>query len=217
MKIRYLISLILVIFLCGCQSAPTEDYRQLPVEGVERIDVDFGSTHTTVVQTDVEEMEMILHLDDNGPGLQVDAVQKSISVSLGSDIRRLFSRDKPRLEIRLPASYEGRLVMKGSSGDLEVDELHTKGLEIDSSSGNLTLTALTVQGDVSIKTTSGAVKLGLQTEPNAMFQLSSNSGRRSIAYPLKERNETRKETAGKSGSGDHHVIIDTASGNISIK
>lgn len=90
MRIRYLMSLILAIFLCGCQSAPTEDYRQLPVEGVERMDIDFGSTPTTVVQTDTEEMKINLHLDDNGPGLQVDAKQRSISVSLGSDIKGYF-------------------------------------------------------------------------------------------------------------------------------
>ncbi|MCM3225899.1 DUF4097 family beta strand repeat-containing protein [Terribacillus saccharophilus] len=217
MKIRYLLSLCFVIILCGCQTTPNEDYRQLSVESVEKIHLDFGSTDTSVIQTDSSELEIILHLDDNGPGLKVEAERGSIFVSLGSDIRRLFSRDKPKLELRIPESYLGRLIFEGSSGNLDVENLHIKGLAIDSSSGNLTLNALAVQGDISIKTTSGAVHLGIQeVEPNALFRLSSNSGRRAITYPLMDRNETKKMTTGKSGSGDYRVAIDTASGNISV-
>lgn len=49
------------------------------------------------------------------------------------------------------------------------------------------------------------------------MMLQSGSGRRSVAVPLQDRNESNRKTEGRTGDGEFEVRLKTSSGNISIK
>lgn len=91
-------------------------------------------------------------------------------------------------------------------------------LQVTGSSGKVTLDFLELQGDVSVKTSSGNVDLTLNDEtPDAAISMKSNSGNHSLGLILDQKKDDSKETSGISGSGTHEIHLETTSGNISIR
>ncbi|MEF7439559.1 DUF4097 family beta strand repeat-containing protein [Paenibacillus lautus] len=75
-----------------------------------------------------------------------------------------------------------------------------------------------MNNDVDVSATSGNVNIQLDEEtPDATWMLQSGSGRRSVAVPLQDRNESNRKTEGRTGDGEFEVKLKTSSGNISIK
>ncbi|MFB7160435.1 DUF4097 family beta strand repeat-containing protein [Lysinibacillus sp. NPDC056232] len=137
---------------------------------------------------------------------------------MDSDITRLFNLSKkPTLEVKVPRQFKGKIIIDGSSGNVNGKELIQNDIEIRSSSGHVKLHFIKLNNDVKITTTSGKVSVNFDEEqPNLALDLHTNSGRPSIDFTLYGNSKTKKGLQGISGNGDHKMQIVTKSGNIDL-
>ncbi|XID96202.1 DUF4097 family beta strand repeat-containing protein [Paenibacillaceae bacterium WGS1546] len=138
---------------------------------------------------------------------------------LKSDIGRMLNIGKmPRLIIRIPSNYEGKVTVDGSSGNVKIKNLNARKLDIKGSSGNVSLDYSEISSDIDVSVKSGNIRLNLEDKNSSIqWLLQSGSGRRSVAIPLENREQSNRKTQGQTGDGSFHVRLQTTSGNITIQ
>lgn len=219
-RLSLLCVLMVTLLLSACTSDDTaEDIRHASLEDIHTVHIDHGSTPLTLEVADVDSLEASLLLPRGGEGIIVDESQKSLNIRLNSDISRLINLGKkPRLHVVIPASFERRVVVKGSSGSVTGRELRSHSLHIEGKSGGILLEYAELNQDLNVSVHSGNVRLRLaDSEPDASWRLQSSSGRRSVAFPLDGQSEQKRRTEGTTGSGSVHVSIETKSGSITVE
>ena len=222
MKKYYMVMsfILTIVFLSACSGGEEiEDIQMASLKDIDSIYIENGSTNIDVVSAEIEELEAYLLLYDNGPGVVMEKGKQKLTIRLKNDISRLFKIDRmPHLEVRVPNEFKGKIIVKGSSGNVVGKDLQTHDLQVNGSSGNVKLGFLDFHSEVHVTTTSGNVDIALnEDEPDATLLLKSNSGRRSVGIVLKDKQQSKKETKGVSGTGDYDVQLETSSGNISLK
>lgn len=221
---RYTIAAILwtltMLLLSACNSTDENgNLQRVTLEEVEVLEIDHGSTTLYVETADVEALEVSLLRNSKSAGAVVDKKGDRIKIHLDNDITRMLNIGKmPQLSVRIPANYEGKVIIDGSSGNVTGTGLQNHSFQVKGKSGNISLAFLRLNHDVEVSVTSGNVNIHLEEEtPDATWVLRSGSGRRSIAVPLEDRRHSNRKTEGRSGNGRHEVKLRTSSGNISIK
>jgi len=219
---KYCVYLLLVgmLFLSACSNNEKEAELQIiSLAEVDLLHIDHGSTTLEIESADIESLEATLLMNNNGPGIVIDEGKQKIKIRLKSDIKRMLNAGKmPQLSIRIPTNYEGKVMIEGSSGNVKIKNLNTHKLNIKGSSGNVSLDYLEIKGDISISVKSGNLLLNLEDkDSNIYWLLQSGSGRRSVAIPLENRQQSNRKTQGQTGDGSFHVQLKTTSGNITIK
>lgn len=212
---------ILTLFLLSACNSTYEDgdLERVMLEEVEVLEIDHGSTTLYVETADVEALEVSLLRNSKSAGAVVDEKGDRVKIHLDNDITRMLNIGKmPQLSVKIPANYQGKVVIKGSSGNVIGTELQNHSFQVKGKSGNISLAFLRLNNDVEVSATSGNVNIQLNEEtPDATWMLQSGSGHRSIAVPLEDRRQSNRKTEGRSGDGRHKVRLKTTSGNISIK
>ncbi|MEY9974888.1 lia operon protein LiaG [Lysinibacillus sp. RC46] len=212
--------ILTIMFLSACVGGEeSEDIQMASLKDIDSIYIENGSVNLDVVSADIEELEANLFLYDNGPGIVMEKGKRKLTIRLKNDISRLFKIGRmPHLEVRVPTEFKGEIIVNGSSGNVVGKNLQTHDLQVNGSSGSVKLDFLDFHSEVHVTTTSGKVDIALnEDEPNATFLLKSNSGRRSVGIVLNDKQQSKKETKGTSGTGDYEVQLETSSGNISLK
>lgn len=212
---------ILSMFLlsaCGSRGEE-EDLQRVTLEDVEVLEIDHGSTTLFVETADVEALEVSLLRSGSSAGAVVDQKDNRVKISLDNDITRMLNIGRmPQLRVKIPADYAGKVEIDGSSGKVTGTGLQNHSLQVKGKSGNISLAFARLNNDVDVSATSGNVNIQLDEEtPDATWVLQSGSGRRSIAVPIQDRNESNRKTEGRTGDGEFEVKLKTSSGNISIK
>jgi len=216
----YLLLLAGMLLLSACSNnEDTEELQAISLEGVDILYIDHGSTALEVESADIESLEAILLMNNNGPGIVIDEGKQKIKIQLKSDIKRMLNIGKmPQLSIRIPNNYEGNVTINGSSGNVKITNLNAHKLDIKGSSGNVSLDYLEINGDINVSVKSGNVLLNLEDkDPDIDWLLQSGSGRRSVGIPLGNRQQSNRKTQGQTGDGSFDVRFQTNSGNITIK
>lgn len=209
-----------VFLLSACSSAGEEEQLQrVTLEKVEELEIDHGSTTLFVETADVEVLEVSLLQSGNSAGAVVDQDGHRMKIRLDNDITRMLNIGRmPQLHVRIPQDYAGKVIVDGSSGKVTGTGLQNHSLQVKGRSGNISLAFTRLNNDVEVSATSGNVNIQLDEEtPDATWMLQSGSGRRSIAVPIQDRNESNRKTEGRTGDGEHKVKLKTSSGNISIQ
>jgi len=215
---KYYVYLLLVgmLFLSACGS--NGDMQAVSLKGIDSIYIDHGSTTVEVESADIESVEASW-LNNDGPGIVIDEEKETIHIRLKSDIRQIVNIGKmPQLSIRIPTSYEGKVTIDGSSGNVKINNLNTSKLDIKGKSGNVSLDYLEINHDIYVSVKSGNVVLNLEDkDSNVNWLLQSGSGKQSVAIPLNNREQSNRKTQGQTGDGSFNVQLETTSGNITIK
>ncbi|KOR87969.1 DUF4097 family beta strand repeat-containing protein [Paenibacillus solani] len=209
-----------LFLLSACNSTDEDgDLQRVTLEEVEVLEIDHGSTTLFVETADVDALEVSLLRNSKSAGAVVDKKGDRVKIHLDNDITRMLNIGKmPQLSVKIPANYEGKVVIEGSSGSVTGTELQNHSFQVKGKSGSISLAFIRLNNDVEVSATSGNVNIQLDEEtPHATWMLQSGSGRRSIAVPLEDRRQSNRKTEGRSGDGRHEVKLKTSSGNISIK
>ncbi|MGG3310530.1 DUF4097 family beta strand repeat-containing protein [Paenibacillus sp. 2KB_20] len=215
-----ILCVLCVLLLSACNSTDEEEALQrVTLEEVEVLEIDHGSTTLFVETANVEALEVSLLRNTKSAGAVVDQDGNRVKIRLDNDITRMLNIGRmPQLSVRIPADYEGKVVIDGSSGKVTGTGLQNHSLEVKGKSGNISLAFTRLNNDVEVSATSGNVNIQLDEEtPDVTWMLQSGSGHRSIAVLLQDRKESNRKTEGRSGHGKHEVKLKTSSGNISIK
>lgn len=217
-----IVKLLLVtgfFWLTACSSSEAEDTQVIALTDIETIHIDHGSTTLHVLETDAEELEASLIMHDDGPGIAWDKRKDRLTISLNRDVTRLLNLGRmPELYVRIPAGYDGKLLVEGTSGQARIRDLHAGELEVKGKSGNIELTYPEINHPVKVTVSSGNVHMSLGSSGSDVnFMLESSSGRRSVAFPLEDHENTKRKTKGRIGDGSYPVHIKTSSGNITIE
>jgi len=216
---KYYVCLLLagMLFLSACGS--NEEAKQtVSLKGINNIYIDHGSTTVEVESADIESVEASW-LNNNGPGIVIDKEKEHINIRLKSDFRNIVNIGKmPQLSLRIPANYEGKVTMDGSSGNVKIKNMDTQKLDIKGKSGNVSLYYLEINNDIDVSVKSGNVLLTLEDkDSNVNWVLQSGSGKRSVAIPLEDSKQSNRKTQGQTGDGSFTVQLQTTSGNITVK
>jgi len=214
---KYYVCLLLagMLFLSACGS--NEEAKQtVSLKGINNIYIGHGSTTVEVESADIESVEASW-LNNNGPGIVID--KENINIRLKSDFRNIVNIGKmPQLSLRIPANYEGKVTMDGSSGNVKIKNMDTQKLDIKGKSGNVSLDYLEINNDIHVSVKSGNVLMNLEDkDSNVNWVLQSGSGKQSVAIPLNNSKQSNRKTQGQTGDGSFNVQIETTSGNITIK
>ncbi|WP_258276500.1 DUF4097 domain-containing protein [Paenibacillus sp. SC116] len=189
------------------------------LKDIQTIYINHGSTALHVSSYDGEDLKTSFIAYDDGPGIKLDKSKSELNISLKSDISRMLNlKDKPELFVQIPSQYEGRVIIKGSSGQVNIQDTNAETLEVRGKSGNITMDFSEIKNHIDISATSGNVLLKLERkDSNANWHLQTSSGKRSIAFPLDNHTFTNKKTEGQTGDGTYSVQMKTSSGNITVK
>ena len=107
-------------------------------------------------------------------------------------------------------------VLDVSSGNIDLKH-YTGQLEADVSSGNLTIQMDELSDDVKVEVSSGHVELDLPDHANFTLDGNVSSGFISNSFPLKDKQESKRELKGINGTGENHVDLSVSSGKIEVK
>lgn len=211
--------LICIFSISACGHNEIEDLQMMSLYGIDTIHIDHGSTTVHVSTADVAELEASLLMHDNGPGVLFDKERRNLKIRLKSDVRRVLNIGQmPELFIRVPIGYEGKIIVDGSSGHVNINDLYAEELDIRGKSGNISLDYTEITNEIKVSVKSGNVLLKLEnTDSNVHWLLQTGSGRRSVAIPLENRQQTSRKTEVRTGDGSFNIQIKTASGNITVK
>ena len=219
-KLRFYLIISLFFLLAGCAKGEEEAFQIASLESIDTIHIDYGSTKLQLISDDtVDDLELSLLHYDGGPGISLNEGSGSLHIGVKNSTFRLFNLQRmPKLEVRIPDSYTGTVIADGTSGTMEGLNLQIPSLKVSGSSGKVTLDFLELQGDVSVKTSSGNVDVTLNdATSDASVTMKSKSGSHSLGLILDQKSDDGNETSGILGNGTHHIHLETTSGNISIR
>ncbi len=110
--------------------------------------------------------------------------------------------------------------LTSTSGDLRVEDLQG-GAEVNSSSGEITLSYLEFNADLEVRSSSGDVKLSLTKAAQFRLKARASSGDIYCEFPVTlagaSSEMSRNTIVGTVGDGTHKVVVQTSSGDITIR
>jgi len=214
-----LLAALLIVGACNSNSIETPDEIQhAAITDIETVQIDHGSTPLLLEVAEVETLQATLLLPRGKGGINMDEARGTLRIHLQNNIANMFNLGKmPQLHVIIPSHFTGKVVVKGSSGNVIGDNLRSHHLDIQGKSGNVTLRYAELNHDLTVSLHSGSVRMQLdESEPSATWLLQTKSGRRSIDFLLDEQQQKKGVTAGTTGTGSVNVNLETKSGNITI-
>jgi len=109
----------------------------------------------------------------------------------------------------------GAVEVDTGSGDVDILH-HTGSADINTSSGDITLGLDGGEGEIVIDTSSGEVDIVMYGVDAYKVDISTGSGSISSRVPMTVRDASRRKLSGRYGEGGFSLIVNTASGSVSI-
>ncbi len=160
-----------------------DERRTFSPEGTAEINVQTSSTDVLVGKSEGSSIEVYLHgtvrtsRSEAIPTLQAEQTGELLQIATERKNKRTwflgFYSDDLVLEIRVPEQYRNRLVVRTSSGDVDITDQNLSELSVDTSSGDMQLRSVQAAA-VSLESSSGDQEAeNLQAEYS---ELTSTSG-----------------------------------------
>lgn len=216
-KYIFLISLILIIFMQGCGNSDGENSQSAKVDDIKTIVIDHGSTNLLLKSADQQDLKATY----SNQNITMDKNDEQITLGIKKNLfhigPKLNMNDK--FEVIIPDNFAGKLVINGSSGDVSSDQLSTNNLDIETKSGNISISFKDFHSDVHAVTTSGNIDLLLNEEsPDVQLKSETVSGDEMINIPISsDESHDEKEIAGTASTGSYEIDVETISGNITVR
>jgi len=168
-----------------------------------------------VVRTSSGDVDII---DQNLSELSVDTSSGDIQLrSVQAATVSMESSSGDQEAENLQAEYSE---LTSTSGDVRVGDL-TGGAKVKSSSGKITLSYLEFNADLEVRSSSGDVKLFLTETARFRLEARASSGDISCEFPLTlagaSSEMSRNAVVGMVGDGTHQIVVQTSSGDITIR
>jgi len=168
-----------------------------------------------VVRTSSGDVDII---DQNLSELSVDTSSGDIQLrSVQAATVSMESSSGDQEAENLQAEYSE---LTSTSGDVRVGDL-TGGAKVKSSSGKITLSYLEFNADLEVRSSSGDVKLFLTEAARFRLEARASSGDISCEFPLTlagaSSEMSRNAVVGMVGDGTHQIVVQTSSGDITIR
>ncbi|WP_026478548.1 DUF4097 family beta strand repeat-containing protein [Alkaliphilus transvaalensis] len=191
------------------------------VDDLKRIEIDSNSPLIKIHNFDGDEVMIHLHgeIESNFTKkimLQTNLINGGLQISLIREIGLGFGihREKLRLDLYLPNSYDQQLLITTTSGSVEAQELNLTEFSIDSSSGSLRLDYIRAK-ESRFKANSGSIKL---KNYEGELEVVTHSG----SIKVEAINATKATLTAKSGSIEivklnGEVVAETSSGSIKLE
>lgn len=206
---------LLVFFLTGCGLFSEKHVEIAQVDDMKTIFIDHGSANLILKSADQLDLEASYNKRD----ISLDKSDDQLTLGVKSSWFQLG----PKLnlnagfQVTIPTNFKGKVVIKGSSGNVSADELATSDLDIETKSGDISIAFEDFYSDIRIVTTSGNVELVLNEEqPDVQLTSKTKSGRHIIAMPI-PISQDGKELEAILGNGEFEIDIKTTSGDISVR
>jgi DUF4097 and DUF4098 domain-containing protein YvlB len=103
------------------------------------------------------------------------------------------------------------------SGNIELTGVHATSLSMDTGSGDVDIDLLTDTDDISVDTGSGDVTIGVPSGFGSAVDLSTSSGDVETDVEIQVTRRGRQHLAGRIGDGQGRMMIETGSGNVTIR
>lgn len=210
----FLMSLV-VIFLTGCGLVGDKQVQTAKVDDIKTIIIEHGSTNLLLKSVDQPELEASYNKKD----LTMDKNGGELTLGVESSWFRIGPKlnFNGGLEVTIPTNFKGKVVIKGSSGNVASEQLATSDVEIETKSGDVSIAFEDFHSDVHVATTSGDIELMLNEEqPNVQLTSKTKSGDHIIAIPI-PISQDGKEIDAISGDGKFKIELTTASGDIAVR
>ncbi len=157
-----------------------------------------------------------IRLAEHRGSLTLESINGSISVEEGAGVEHVAAST-----VNGSISLEevgGRLELQSISGDIDIHDVRDAQLDIESTSGDITMTgSLAENRQQSITSVSGAVHLRLPSESNLRLALQTLSGDLETDFEIRDAIRARRSLSGVTGTGSTNLTINTTSGDIEIE
>lgn len=206
---------LVVIFLTGCGLFGDKQVQTAKVDEIETIIIEHGSTNLFLKSVDQPDLEASYNkrniaMDKNGDELTLGVESSSFWIGPKLNLNGGF-------EVTIPTNFKGKVVIKGSSGNVSSEQLTTSDLDIVTKSGDILIAFEDFHSDIHVVTTSGDVELVLNEEqPDIQLSSKTKSGSHIIAIPI-PISQVGKEVDAISGNGEFEITIKTTSGDIVVR
>jgi len=212
-----------MLAILGCsrsQGAMGQAAQSVSLQDAAAIRIDSGSIAIELVSADIDEMEVRYDKKwgiGTQSGVSIDQDKDEIDIKVESTLARIGR--KPKLEVRIPSEYEGKLFLNSSSGRVTVTRFENNHIAVRTKSGQVSLDFAQFHSDVHVSTGSGNVQINLNaSEPDINFHAKTVSGNYMITIPIqKDAKQSKSQIAGKLGNGTYEVDINTTSGDINVQ
>ncbi len=198
-----------------------EKYKE--IEGIEEVEIKVSGVDTSadinVAPVESEEVRVLLSgvSDTKKPELQMysDGSTLHIKVKAANGSNFLFSNSNLALNIQIPVSYENKLKIISTSGDVAIQQLKLKNLAFDLSSGDAKFKDLTVD-KFEYKCSSGDLNGDNITTKSTVLHISSgNIVMKNFSGDLKA-NDSSGDIKVQYKTFNNSVNINISSGNVEL-
>lgn len=161
-----------------------DEQESFSPEGINEINVQTSSIDVSIGKAEASSIEMFLHGTVHSSRSQ--AIPK-LTIELSGDTLEIttewkngqhfvlgFYSDDVVLEIRVPEQYRNRLVVRTSSGDVDIIDQNLSELSVDTSSGDIQLRSIQA-ATISLESSSGdQAAEGIQAENSELISTSGD-------------------------------------------
>ena len=202
--------LLLLGYVIWGHSYQSEASEVFPTEVVDQIEINAKEWDVQFVQTKSKKIKVAA--EDLGKNKTVDASMNgnTLSVEQKKSEGGLFGgfsfKNNKKIKIMVPASYSKKVSVKTQSGDVHLNRIPLKNINVSSISGDIYLEKITkiISRKTTIKTENGDIDLSFNETPtNLKLNTSSNEI---------DNNLGRDEF----GKGENHLNLVCPRGTISI-
>ncbi|WP_232697194.1 DUF4097 family beta strand repeat-containing protein [Brevibacillus daliensis] len=223
----------------GASPTGTEIMEEHSIEGMKEVGIELTSDNVEIITHDKNTIVATLTTFAEGPKLSVTQENQSmiIKVEDGTDSYLAAVGRMPRLQIKLPASYQESVEITSKSGNTLLNQSSLNQVTVNTKSGNITtensnikhFTARTTSGSIStrndqfmgtydLQSNSGNIDMSIVNKQlDATIHAETNSGKLSVSLPFELEKMEEDLIVGRDGDGTHSIKLKTGSGNISIK
>jgi lia operon protein LiaG len=176
MKLLMFLSILFVGTNVHANGTREDSKEEIKIDGVDNIELITSSGDIEVITERRNNILVELVSYKNGPKLFIDR-GRSLKIEVKKKAFPLISfsrRGRVKLTVTIPEQYRETLVVKSSSGDVYLEKMELDDLEVNLSSGDLTVKEITAN-EGSFKTSSGDQELEDLTIENLDLYLSSGS------------------------------------------
>jgi hypothetical protein len=188
------------------------------VNGEIRLDASSGNISA-------EQMRGILYVDTGSGNVDVSNVEGTeLNIDTGSGDVRVTGASSTDLTIDTGSgNVTGTTItatdlsVDTGSGNIELSGVKATSLSMDTGSGDVEIDLLTDTDDIKVDTGSGDVTIGVPSGFGSAVDLSTSSGDVDTDVEIQVTRRGRQHLVGRIGDGQGRMMIETGSGNVTIK
>lgn len=152
--------------LLGGEEHSYDDSKSLPIEGVVTLDVSAVSAHIRITYEDVSRIEAHFY---GTASIMGGSPSPELTVAVDGDVAKVYAeprggssyrilRSNLALDVKVPAGFDGNLIVKGVSGGIEVGDFRASSFDADDVSGGITIGNALIKGAFRANTVSGRIE-----------------------------------------------------------